>query len=159
MPNKILEEIKQTRPFTSLQQEAALNIMRTADAMKRGLDLLLKRHGLTSAQYNVLRILRGAGERGLHCSGIAERMITAEPDITRLLTRMERLGLLVRSRNGGDRRMVTAIATKRGLELLDQLEMPLRDLQQQQFGLLTDGDMESLISGLEKVRESMARAG
>src|ERR1039457_1674682 len=107
MPNKILEEIKQTKPFTSRQQEATLNVLRTADALKRGMDLLLKRHGISSAQYNVLRILRGAGEKGLHCSGIAERLITAEPDVTRLLTRMEKLGLLIRRRDGHDRRVVT----------------------------------------------------
>lgn len=156
MANKILEEIKQTVPFTSLRQEAALNILRTADAMKRRLDLPLKRHGITSAQYNVLRILRGAGERGLHCSGIAERMITAEPDITRLLTRMERLALLVRQRDGSDRRMVTAIATERGLQLLDELAAPLRELEDRQFALLSDEETAALISGLEKVRESMA---
>lgn len=159
MAHRILEEIKQTVPFASLQQEAALNILRTADALKRRLELLLKRRGITSAQYNVLRILRGAGERGLHCSGIAERMITAEPDITRLLVRMERLGLLVRQRNGSDRRMVTAIASERGLRLLDELVTPLRELQDRQFALLSEKEIEALIGGLEKVRESMARAG
>ncbi|HVP55058.1 MAG TPA: MarR family transcriptional regulator [Candidatus Eisenbacteria bacterium] len=159
MANRILEELRQTRPLESRQQEAVLNILRTADALKRGLELLLKRHGISSAQYNVLRILRGAGERGLHCSGIAERMITAEPDITRLLTRMERLGLLVRHRNGRDRRMVTVIATERGLQLLDELDGPLRELQERQFALLAADDVAELIGGLEKVRESMARAG
>ena len=156
MANRILEEIRQTRPFASQQEEAALNIMRTADALKRSGELLFRRHGITSAQYNVLRILRGAGERGLHCSGIADRMITAEPDITRLLTRMERLGLLVRRRDGSDRRMVTAIATERGLRLLDELVTPLRQLQDRQFALLSDAATAALISGLEKVRESMA---
>jgi DNA-binding MarR family transcriptional regulator len=111
MPNRMLEEIKQTRPFTSRQQEAALNILRTADVLKRGVESVLKRHGISSAQYNVLRILRGAGARGLHCSGIAERMITAEPDVTRLLTRMEKLGLLVRRRGIEDRRVVTVTVT------------------------------------------------
>jgi DNA-binding MarR family transcriptional regulator len=125
--------------------------------LKRGLDLLLKRRGITAAQYNVLRILRGAGERGLHCSGIAERMITAEPDITRLLMRMERLGLILRHRDGSDRRMVTAKATERGLQLLDELETPLRDLQAQQFALLTEVDLANLIGGLETVRESVER--
>jgi len=159
MANRILEEIRQTKPFESSRQEAALNVMRTADALKRGLDLLLKRHGITSAQYNVLRILRGAGERGLHCSGIAERMITAEPDITRLLMRMERLGLLERRRDGIDRRMVTAFATERSLQLLDEVEMPLHDLQEHHFALLSDRDIEALIGGLEKVRASIAREG
>jgi hypothetical protein len=95
LTNRTLEEISQTRLFASQQEEAALNIVRTADVLKRGGELLFRRHGITSAQYNVLRILRGAGDRGRHCNAIAERMITAEPDITRLLMRMERLGLLV----------------------------------------------------------------
>ncbi|HEX8891752.1 MAG TPA: hypothetical protein VF783_00435, partial [Terriglobales bacterium] len=99
MANRILEEIRQTRPFATLQEEAVLNIVRTADALKRDGELLFRQRGITSAQYNVLRILRGAGDRGLHCSAVAERMITAETDITRLLMRMERLGLLVRQRN------------------------------------------------------------
>ena len=157
MANRILEEIKQIRPFATLQEEAVLNIVRTADALKRDGELLFRRHGITSAQYNVLRILRGAGDRGLHCSAVAERMITAEPDITRLLMRMERLGLLVRHRNTGDRRMVTAIATDRGLQLLDELEAPLRELQEQQFVLLSDDEIEVLITGLEKVRDGVAR--
>ena len=159
MANRILEEIKQTVPFTNPQEEAALNILRTADALQRGLDLLLKRHGITAAQYNVLRILRGAGAQGLHCAGIAERMLTAEPDVTRLLTRMERLGLLVRRRDGIDRRVVTAIATGRGLQLLGEIEVPLRELQAQQFALLSDAEIAQLIAALEKARESIDRAG
>jgi DNA-binding MarR family transcriptional regulator len=157
LANGILEEIKPTRPLTTLQEEAALNVVRTADALKRGGKLLCRSHGLTSAQYNVLRILRGAGERGLHCSAIAERMITAEPDITRLLTRMERLGLLVRHGDIADRRMVTAIATDRGLRLLDELEAPLRELQERQFALLSESEIETLIAGLERVRQSVAQ--
>jgi DNA-binding MarR family transcriptional regulator len=156
MPNRILEEIKQTRPFTSRQEEATLNILRTADALKRRGEALLKRHGISSAQYNVLRILRGAGARGLHCSGIAERMITAEPDMTRLLTRMEKLALLMRRRGIEDRRVVTATIRERGLRLLRELEQPLRQLQAQQFALLSDDELNELIAGLEKVRESIA---
>lgn len=159
MANRSLEEIKQTVPFASQPQEAALNIMRTADLLERGLDQVVRRHGTTSAQYNVLRILRGAGARGLHCSAVAERMITAEPDITRLLVRMEGLGLLVRRRDSRDRRMVTAIATKRGLQLLDHVEIPLRELQARQFALLSAAEIGGLIAVLEKTRESIARAG
>ena len=156
MAHRILEEIRQTRPFATQQEEAALNIVRTADALKRGGELLFRRHGITSAQYNVLRILRGAGDRGLHCSGIAERMITAEPDITRLLMRMERLGLLMRQRDSADRRMVTAIATELGLQLLVELEAPLRRLQERQFALLSQDEIDALIDGLEKVRAGVA---
>ena len=116
MPNRMLEEIKQTRPFTSRQEEAALNVLRTADALKRGVELLLKRHGISFGP--VQRAANTAwrrSRRGLHCGGIAERLITAEPDITRLLMRMEKLGLLVRRRESDDQRVVTATATKRGL--------------------------------------------
>ena len=157
MANRILEEIRQTRPFATQQEEAVLNIVRTADALKRSGELLFRRHGITSAQYNVLRILRGAGDRGLHCRAIAERMITAEPDVTRLLMRMERLGLLVRHRESSDRRMVTAIATDRGLRVLDELEAPLRELQERQFAMLSEDEMEALTDKLEKVREGAAR--
>ena len=157
MPNKMLEEIKQSRPFTSRQQEAALNVLRTADALKRDVDRLLKRRGISSAQYNVLRILRGAGVRGMHCGGIAERLITAEPDITRLLMRMEKLGLLLRRRSGHDRRVVTVTATARGLQLLEEVDRPLHELQKQQFALLNETDLERLISALEKTRESISR--
>jgi DNA-binding MarR family transcriptional regulator len=155
--HRILEEIRQTRPFATQQEEAALNIVRTADALKRGGEMLFRRHGITSAQYNVLRILRGAGDRGLHCGAIAERIITAEPDITRLLMRMERLGLLVRQRDSADRRMVTAVATERGLQLLEELDAPLRKLQERQFSLLNEDEIEALIGSLEKVRESVVR--
>jgi DNA-binding MarR family transcriptional regulator len=156
LANRILEEIRQTRPFGSRQEEAALNIVRTADTLKRDGELLFRRHGITSAQYNVLRILRGAGDRGLHCNGIAERMISAEPDITRLLMRMERIGLLVRHRDSSDRRMVTAIATERGLQLLDEIDAPLRKLQEQQFQLFSEDELEALIGALERVREAVA---
>jgi DNA-binding MarR family transcriptional regulator len=158
LANRILEEIRQTRPFERRQEEATLNIVRTADTLKRGGELLFRRSGITSAQYNVLRILRGARDRGLHCNAIAERMITAEPDITRLLMRMERLGLIVRHRDTDDRRMVTAMATERGLQLLDELETPLRELQERAFALLSEGEIEALIHGLEKVRESVTGA-
>ena len=159
MANRILEEIRQTRRFARPQEEAALNIVRTADALRRGGELLFRRHGITSAQYNVLRILRGAGGRGLHCSAVAERMITAEPDITRLLMRMERVGLLVRQRDTVDRRMVTAIATDRGLQLLDELEAPLKELQERQFAPLSEREIEVLIGRLEKVREAIEELG
>ena len=159
MANRILEEIRQTLPIDSPQEEAVLNVLRTADALQRGLELLLKSHGITAAQYNVLRILRGAGKQGLPCGGIAERLITAEPDITRLLARMERLGLLVRKREVTDRRVVTTTATKRGLQLLNRVEAPLRELQQKQFALLNEREIASLIGGLEKVRESIVQAG
>ena len=157
MPNRMLQEIKQTRPFTSRQEEAALNVLRTADALKRGFDLLLKRHGITSTQYNVLRILRGAGTAGLHCNGIAERMITAEPDVTRLLMRMEKLGLLVRRRDSKDRRVVTVTVSRARAPIVAELEQPLKKLQEQQFSLMSEEDLATLIEGLEKVRESIAR--
>ena|SRR5215469_1181218 len=155
MANRILEELKQTKPLGTRQEEAALNILRTADALKRNLELVLKPYGITAPQYNVLRILRGAGDKGLACGAIAERMITAEPDTTRLLTRMERLGLLVRRRDSVDRRVVTSYATKKGLKLLDDLHAPLHELRRKQFALLDESELHVLIDKLERIREPM----
>ena len=90
MAAKLKDEIKQGKPFESLQAEVFLNLMRTADALSRGVEEILKLAGLSNTQYNVLRILRGAGEQGLCCREVADRMITRDPDITRLLDRLEK---------------------------------------------------------------------
>ena len=119
MSPKLKDEIKQGRPFESLEAEVFLNLMRTADALSRGVEEILKLAGLSHTQYNVLRILRGAGEQGLCCREVAERMITRDPDITRLLDRLERRGLLTRSRDSKDRRVITVRITPAGLKVLE----------------------------------------
>src|SRR5208282_3077495 len=125
MAPKLKDEIKQDKPFDSLEAEVFLNLMRTADALSRGAEEILKLAGLSHTQYNVLRILRGAGEQGLCCREVAERMITRDPDITRLLDRMERRGLLTRSRDSQDRRVITVRITSAGQKVLKDLDGPL----------------------------------
>src|SRR5713226_6186305 len=118
MARGIQAEIKQSKPFTSLEEEAFVALMRTADQLAwRGAEML-KQHGLSPTQYNALRILRGAGAKGLACSEIGERMINRDPDITRLVDRLERRGLVQRSRDKRDRRVITTRITGAGLELL-----------------------------------------
>src|SRR2546421_11590448 len=106
MAGKLAREIHQNRPFSSVEQEVFLNVLRTADVLTTKLEAILKPFGLSPTQYNVLRILRGAGEAGLACGRIAERMITRDPDVTRLLDRLENCGLIRRARQTDDRRVV-----------------------------------------------------
>ena len=111
----IQAEIQQTKPFNSLEEEALVALQRTADRLQWRLSEMLKAHGLSPTQYNALRILRGAGNEGRACSEIAERMINRDPDITRLVDRLERRGLAARSREGRDRRVITTRITPAGL--------------------------------------------
>ncbi len=106
MPRGLQVELKQKVPFTSREQEAYLALLRTADALQSSMEARLKEFGLTGTQYNALRILRGAGVEGLPCSEVGERMITHDPDITRLLDRLQKRGLVERSRGKHDRRVV-----------------------------------------------------
>jgi DNA-binding MarR family transcriptional regulator len=138
-----------------MQEEAVLNVIRTADAIGRSFDTLFKTYGLTRTQYNVLRILRGAGEKGACCSQIGDRLITAEPDVTRLLDRLERRGWIQRRRDAEDRRSVTTRITASGLKLLASLDEPVQQLNCRPFDLLGDADIQRLIAQLEKVRESL----
>ena len=98
MARNIQSELKQNKPFSSREEELVLNIIRTADQLQRGLAQLFSDLGLTGTQYNALRILRGAGEAGLACGEIADRMVTRDPDITRLLDRLDKQGLISRNR-------------------------------------------------------------
>ena len=103
---KLKDEIQKTEPFAVLEQEAFLNLVRTADALSRRFEEVSKGTGLSATQYNVLRILRGAGTDGLPCGQVIERMITRDPDMTRLLDRLEKRDLIARSRDTCDRRVV-----------------------------------------------------
>jgi DNA-binding MarR family transcriptional regulator len=125
MFRRLREEIQQQMPFESLEQEAVLNVLRTADVLLQRITAVLKPFKLSPSQYNVLRILRGAGPEGLACREIGERMITSDPEITRLLDRLEARGLLTRTRDQKDRRVITALrherATRRGHHMLAHL--------------------------------------
>jgi DNA-binding MarR family transcriptional regulator len=133
-------------------EDAFLRVVSAAGGLLRGVEILLNRHGLTAAQYNVLRILRGAGERGSCGREIAGRLITVEPDITRLLDRMEKRGLISRRRDAKDRRFVTARITPSGLETLAALDAPVAELHRRQFGKLSGADLTQLTALLEKLQ-------
>jgi DNA-binding MarR family transcriptional regulator len=152
MAKKLQAEIKQKAPFTSIEQEVYLNLLRTADAISQPVEKLLRAFGLSGTQYNVLRILRGAGNRGLTCGETAERMVTHDPDITRLLDRLEKRKLITRSRDARDRRVVTARITGNGLKLLGTLDKPVAELGHILFRHMARQDLKRLLSLLEKVR-------
>lgn len=153
MPRNLQTEIKQKKPFPSREEELFLNIVRTADLLQRGGDALFKSVDLSANQYNVLRILRGAGPEGLACGEIAGRMVTRDPDITRLLDRLERRNLVKRSREKDDRRVVTGRITAAGLELLKKLDEPVQQLHRGQLGHMDHKQQEALIRLLEAARE------
>lgn len=152
MAGKLQAEIRQRKPFVSLEEETYLNLVRTADALTRELELLLQPHGITTTQYNVLRILRGAGADGATCSAISERLLAFDPDVTRLLDRMEKAQLVQRARSVTDRRVVLTTITPTGLELLARLDGPLENLLKQQFRTLSRARLTQLIADLEEIR-------
>ena len=154
MSPKLKDEIKQSKPFASLEAEVFLNLMRTADALSRGQEAILKLAGLSHTQYNVLRILRGAGGQGLCCREVAERMITRDPDITRLVDRLERRGLLTRSRDSRDRRVITVRITAAGKKLLKDLDGPMAEYNRKLLSHMDKGDLRKLLELLEAARET-----
>ena len=156
MTGRLRAEIKQRKPFQTLQQEAFLNLQRTADALMRAVAEVLKPAGLSPAQYNVLRILRGAGPEGLACREVGERMVTRDPDITRLLDRLEERGLVGRSREREDRRVITTRITGEGLRILKRLDGPVARVQERQLAHLGARRLRALIALLVVARE---RAG
>ena len=154
--SSIQEEIKQTKPFSSVEEEALLALMRTADQVGQRNAEILKPFGLSPTQYNALRILRGGGEKGLPCSEIAVRMINHDPDITRLLDRLAKRGLVERSREEKDRRVVTARITKDGLELLSSMDRTVRDAPKQLLAGIGEKRLQTLLRLLRTVREKIA---
>jgi DNA-binding MarR family transcriptional regulator len=154
MSRKLKDEIKQVKPFESLESEVFLNLMRTADALSRGGEEILKLAGLSHTQYNVLRILRGAGEQGLCCREVAERMITRDPDITRLVDRLERRGLLTRSRDSRDRRVITVRITPAGQKVVKGLDGPMAEYNRRLLSHMDKSNLRKLVELLEAARES-----
>jgi len=153
VPGKLVQEIHQTKPFELIEEEALLNITRTAEVIGQRTTEFLRGHQLSPAQYNVLRILRGAGEAGATCSQISERMISRDPDITRLLDRMEARALLRRERSKEDRRVVVTTISAEGLALLGTIDEPLRNFLRDRMRTLHRGSLESLVEQLEQIRE------
>ena len=153
MASTLKDEIKQSKPFASLESEVLLSLMRTADALSRKADHILKLAGLSQTQYNLLRILRGAGEQGLCCREVAERMITRDPDITRLVDRLERNGLLSRSRDSRDRRVIRVRITDAGKKTLKDLDWPVEEFNRNQLSHMEKGDLCKLLELLAAIRE------
>ena len=142
--------------LNSMEEEAFLSIQRTADLLARGAEEAIKRSGLSGTQYNVLRILRGAGPSGLCCREVAERMITHDPDITRLLDRMEKRGLIVRARDSKDRRIITVRIAPQGLRILAQVDGPIEEFHRRQLGHLGERRLRLLMGLLNTARVTSA---
>jgi DNA-binding MarR family transcriptional regulator len=149
---KLQHEIHQTKAIRFLEEEATLNIVRTADVLVLALADVLKPYLLSATQYNVLRILRGAGNDGASCKDIGSRLVARDPDITRLIDRLEQRGLVSRDRAKEDRRVVTHRLTKAGLELVNELDRPIKALNQKTMGHMKAGKLRDLVGLLEEVR-------
>jgi DNA-binding MarR family transcriptional regulator len=155
-PNQLQHELKKKHPFESLEQEATLNIIRTNDQFQNRLGRLFRKHGLTSSQYNVLRILRGEG-KPMACLDIAERMVQVVPAMTGLIDRLEKQELVRRDRCSEDRRVIFIELTEKGAVLLQQLDEPVMKMHQKLVGHLNPSELKELSRLLEKCRQSTSR--
>jgi DNA-binding MarR family transcriptional regulator len=152
MPTDLRREIKQGKPFQSLEQEAMLNLERTTAVLSHAIAEALKPHGITPTQYNVLRILRGAGAPGLCRNEVRDRLVSQVPDVTRLLDRLEEVGLVERSRDAADRRLVTTRITAKGQQLLRDLDAPVVEMHRRQLGHMTREQLRTLVELLGVAR-------
>lgn len=152
MPSELQAELKQTRPFKSLEEEAHLSIQRTAALLEHAFENALKPHHITATQYNVLRILRGAEPDGLCRNEVSQRLVRQVPDVTRLLDRLEDAKLIVRQRGGQDRRYVVTRITRSGMQLLNQVQQRIDEIHRTQLGHLNEGQLRKLVSLLAAVR-------
>lgn len=150
--SSLKSEIAQNRPFSGPAEEALLNLVRTADCLQRAMQHSARRWNITSTQYNVLRILRGAHPQGLACSAIGDRMIAADPDITRLLARLKALKLIRQARDKKDRRVVNTFISDAGLHLLAEMHPVVSQFPAQMLGHLSEHDLLTLIHLLERAR-------
>jgi MarR family transcriptional regulator, organic hydroperoxide resistance regulator len=152
---KIYEEIKQNKPQRSPGQIAVITIFRTADVLRHAVERSLSAFGLSNEQYNVLRILRGAGENGLPTLEISSRMLSRSPNITRLLDKLIAKKLVRRTRPKEDRRVVIVSVTAQGLELLAHLDEVVDEVFDN-FPATTNAEIETLVEVLDRIREHMA---
>lgn len=151
------EEIHQTRAFASIEEELLVSLLRTTDVMQERFEQMIRPFNISMTQYNVLRILRGAEPEGRTCGEIGERMIAREPDVTRLLERMDKAALIKRTRDSKDRRVVVTRITNAGLKLLEELDPKLREID----GLLKpmgERKIETMLKLLDEVREHVREA-
>lgn len=149
----IQKKLKQEKPFGSREEAVFLAIQILADEQRAKFNDLFKTRDLTGTQYNVLRILRGSGKKGLSCSEIGERMINRDSDITRMLDRLEARELIKRERQTDDRRVVLAFIAEKGIELLSDLDRPVDDLHKQLMGHLSSKELETLGNLITKARK------
>jgi DNA-binding MarR family transcriptional regulator len=152
MPTTLREELHQARPFKSLREEAVLSVARTEAVTREALERVLTPHGLSMAQYNVLRILRGAGKAGLCRNEIRDRLISRMPDVSRLLDRMEGAGLISRVRSNADRRLVNTTLTPKGRTLVDTLDADVARAQERLLGHMSEKQLRSLVDLLALAR-------
>jgi DNA-binding MarR family transcriptional regulator len=148
-----------TRRTRSLQEEVVIALARTADELHAPMTEVLRASGLSVAQYNVLRILRGAGEEGLPCGEIAARMVRRDPDLTRLLDKLEARGLVRRERGTKDRRVVTATITAEALKLLESLDEPVEASLRQALAHVPRARLRELLEILNELRNAGVHAG
>jgi DNA-binding MarR family transcriptional regulator len=156
MTSKLQDEIKQRKPFESLQQELWLNLSRTAAMASHVVEQALRPHGLSPTQYNVLRILRGAGDQGLCQYEIGDRLVAQVPDVPRIIDRMQKAGWVQRVRGVADRRVVMTSLTPQGLALVASLDVPVAEITSGAFSTLTTEQMEQLnelLAAARKTRE------
>ena len=151
--------LRSARASLPLEDQAFIALQKTADALGQQAEQLLKANGLTGAQYNVLRILRGAEPEGLACSDVADRMISHDPDMTRLLDRMEKHALITRQRQKDDRRVVKTRITPEGLTLLRRLDAPVRELHKRQYRQVSAAQLKGLIDTLDQILPSEKHEG
>ena len=153
MARSIQAELKQRKPFRTLEEEASVSLARMAALLEYAEAEMLKRHGLTPAQYNVLRILRGAEPEGLGRNEVRDRLVFKVSDATRLLDRLEEMGLAARARGGEDRRVVVARITRKGLDLLAPLDGEIERFHQQKLAHMGERKLRTLLSLLADARE------
>jgi len=153
MFEEIQHQLKQTKPFSSREEAVYLGIQIIADEQRSKFNDLFKTKDLTGAQYNVLRILRGAGTAGISCREIGERMINRDSDITRMLDRLEARKLITRERQTDDRRVVLTFVSKAGLALLSELDRPVEELHRSLLGHLNEKELDSLLKLLGKAMQ------
>ena len=153
MVEEAQKESKQAKYVPCREEEIYLTILRTAEALSRGVVETLKRADLTPTLYNALRILRGAAPEGASCREVGERMVTKESDITRLLNRLEARGLITRERGEEDKRYLVVRITEEGLRLLGELDGPVAECHRKQLGHLGDSQFTSLTRLLKAARK------
>ena len=154
MQSDLQAELKQTRPFKSPLEEAFVALQRTAAVLEHALETALKPSGITATQYNVLRILRGAGTQCLCRTEVGERMVRRVPDVTRLLDRLEETGYIARARGGDDRRYVTTTITPAGLEALATLDDVIASFLVGHMGSMTPAQLRTLTDLLSLLRRT-----